>query len=318
MKKLIALTVAILMLAGAMTVAVGAAEEAICVTSGLESVEPMVGSLVANDGGSVNMDGSQKTSLRINTHNATYGLNGNPEEPAKYNEAYNGSRRLKLTSFDDGKVLPAGTYTISLYVYENGNHLGAQLSHKSELAVSLHTADETDESLAYNHATTANLVKLFPADANDSANCFSKSGVEQKIGTRTWGQYTATITVDEAVSQFTFWIILEGDEGEGKTYSTWIDNLAIYNEAGDPTPKEEESSDVTEESQETPSKEQETTKAPSYGSTPSTDETKPAATEANTSATADEKGGCGASVGVGVICLLAVSAAGVVLKKKED
>ena len=308
MKKWIAILVAVMMMASALTFAVSA-DDAVCVTSSLDSVEAMVGSLIANDTGTVNISGK---SLKINTQNAAYGLNGNPETPDKYDANYNGSRRLKLVSFDDGMTLPAGTYTVSIYVYENGNHLGDQISHKSELALSLHTADETDESLAYNHANVENLIKLFPADENDTANCFEKSGVEQKVGNRKWGQYTATVTLAEAVSQFTFWIILDGDVGEKATISTWIDNLAIYNEAGDPTPKEEESSNNTE-SDDAPDTDDGTTTAPVTTEAPKNTTEAP-----TTDATDDEKGGCGAVTGIGAVCLVAIFGAAMLSKKKDD
>ena len=325
MKKIIAILISVLMLAGAMSVIVSA-DDAVCVTSNLDVIEKYVGSLVSNNTGTVNISGK---SLQINTQNAAYGLNGNPEDedPSKYRpEYYQGARRHKLTPFDDGKVLPAGTYTISVWVYENGNHLGNQLSHVSELAVSLHTAEETDDTLVFNHKTTPYLVKLFKANAADTTNSFTASGVTQKVGNRTWGQYTATITVNEPVSQFAFWIIIDGDVGEMATINNYIDDLAIYNEAGDPTPKETEPEETEPvETQPIETQPVETTPVETQPVETTPVETTPVDTAdssvdtANDTEATQEKG-CGASVGTAsaIIALCGLGVCTLTKKKKEN
>ncbi len=320
MKKLIAIIISVLMLAGVMTVAISA-DDAVCVTSNLDAIEKYVGSLVQNNTGTVNISGK---SLQINTQNATYGLNGNPEDAEKYQpDYYQGARRHKLTAFDDGKVLPAGTYTVSIWVYENGNHLGNQLSHVSELALSLHTAEETDDTLVFNHKTAPYLIKLFKANAADTTNSFTASGETQKIGNRTWGQYTATITVNEPVSQFAFWIIIDGDVGEMATINNYIDDLAIYNEAGDPTPKETEPAE-TDPVETDPVETDPVETDPIVTDPIETDpiETAPTDsandTESDTDA-ADGKG-CGASIGAAsaIVVLCGIGACVAAKKKKEN
>ena len=321
MKKFIAILIAVLMLAAVTTAIVGA-EDAVCVTANLDSVTKYNSSLVANTTGSVYISGG---GLEIRTENKPYNLNGNPEDTEKYDPSKNSSRRHSLTAFDDGKVLPAGTYTVSIYVYENGQHLGDQLSHVSEIALTLHTADETDETLGYNHKTAKYMVKLFKANAADNSNSFAKSGVTEKVGNRTWGQYTATVTVSEPISQFAFWIKIDGESGENATYKTYVDNLSIYNEAGDPTPKPEadtSDTDAAAPDSEPSSDTQGTEQLPSASDTAKATDSATQASETESvsdTAAAEEELGCGASIGLGAMCVLATAGVAVVaVKKKKD
>lgn len=198
-------------------------------------------SLVKSDTGSVNMDGDK--SLKINTDNKSYTLDGNPDDidPAtgesKYKpEQWHKSRRSKLASFADNATIPAGEYYISVWVYtsNNGNvqntleNLGEE-NHKHEIAISLHTAAETDESLGQNHEEAAALVKLFKK-SDDTRVEMTRSGRQTTAGTRIWEEFTAKITTTEEYSQFCFWLIGTAETGEQATISTYVDAFSVYDE----------------------------------------------------------------------------------------
>lgn len=198
-------------------------------------------SLVKSDTGSVNMDGDK--SLKINTDNKAYTLDGNPDDidPAtgesKYKpEQWHKSRRSKLTPFANNVTIPAGEYYISVWVYtsNNGNvqntleNLGEE-NHKHEIAISLHTATETDESLGQNHEEATALVKLFKK-STDSRVEMTRSGRQTTAGTRIWEEFTAKITTTEEYSQFCFWLIGVAETGEQATISTYVDAFSVYDE----------------------------------------------------------------------------------------
>ena len=201
-------------------------------------------SLTKSDTGTVNMDGNK--SLLIKTDRKTYTLNGNPDEFEEVNgeqvskcqpEKWHKSRRTKLASFADNKTIPAGEYYISVWVYTaNGDNVQNTLEnlgnedHKHEIAISLHTASETDDSLGQNHEDAVAMVKLFKK-STDTRPEMTRSGKQQTSGTRVWEEFTAKITTTEEYSQFSFWLIGTADEGENATISTYLDSFSVYNEA---------------------------------------------------------------------------------------
>ena len=309
MKKYLAILISAVLLISMIAALGTSAADPITVTHGLEDVEAMVGSLTKSDTGSVAIEGK---SLKINTQRADYGLNGDPANTEQYKTTYNYARRTKLTAFADGMTIPAGTYTVSIWVYENGSHLGDQTDHKCEIAFTLHSEETTDDTLGYNHADL-DMITLFNATEGSRAgtpeNAFAKSGVTQKVGTRTWAEYTAEITVDETVSQFAFWLL--GDEsdegGEGGTYSTWIENLSVYNEEGTP---------------ETTTTEATTTAATTTAAktTAKTTVTTTVAEAVEDTTAEGESTGCKGSVGAGfaAIAVSGLTASAVIFRKKKE
>ena len=247
MKKIISAFILCAMLLSCMALSVLADDS----TQGFIATHSLAGltgnfnsSLAKSDTGTVNMDGDK--SLLIKTDNKAYTLDGNPDEFEEVNgvavskyqpEKWHKSRRTKLASFANGVTIPAGEYYISVWVYiANGDNVQNTLenrgeeNHKHEIAISLHTASETDESLGQNHEGATTLVKLFKK-SNDDRVEMTRSGKQQIAGTRLWEEFTAKITTTEEYSQFCFWIIGTADEGEKATISTYLDSFSVYNEA---------------------------------------------------------------------------------------
>lgn len=251
MKKLLSVLILFAMLLSCTVLPVfadNAEAEGFIATHGMEGLSGYFNSnlLKSDNAGSVNMDGGQKLSLLINTDNKVYTLDGNPddyeevngEQVSKYQpEKWHKSRRTKLASFADNVTIPAGEYYISVWVYTtNGDNVQNTLenlgeeNHKHEIAISLHTAAETDETLGHNHEDAATMVKLFKK-SNDNRLEMTRSGKTELVGNRLWEEFTAKITTTEEYSQFAFWLIGTADTGEQAKISTYVDRFSVYNEA---------------------------------------------------------------------------------------
>ncbi len=201
-------------------------EHGLIISNPLDSLVAMEGSLIKTDTGSVHITGA---SLLMKTQSAAYSLNGNPAEEGKYlPEKWHNSRRSKLAGFDGQYSLPAGSYTVSVWVYESGVNLGNEATHETEILFTLHAAGTTDTALGYNHEDAEIGITLFPSSANHTGNVFAPSGKTQKIGSRTWAEYTAAITTDKEYVGFCFWLVQHGEVGESSTISTYLDDLSIY------------------------------------------------------------------------------------------
>ncbi len=314
-KKLLAVFTSIILIMAMLAAVCTAADSPIKATHGLAGLEAVEGGLVKSDTGTVNM--GQDKSLKIQTQNATYGLNGDPSDSSKYDANRFNARRTKLATFKDGTVLPAGTYTISVYVYKSATFLGNDLDHYSKIAFSLHGTDETDATVANKHMN-CQLITLFNATkgtAVDNSNAkFAPSGVEEKVGTRTWVEYTATVTTTKAVNQFAFWLIGDETHGDSSTIATYIDELSVYNEAAKPAESSSETSSSATESSTTSN-----TTASNTTSATTADSTTSAATtsDATSDTTEENKNGCGASFGSAGILIGAVSAISVAVVSKK-
>ena len=203
-----------------------AGEHGLVVSNPLDSLVAMEGSLISTNSGSVSITGK---SLLIKTQKASYSLNGNPEEEGKYlPEKWHNSRRTKLAGFEGQYSLPAGTYTVSVWVYESGIHLGNEAVHESEILFTLHAGETTDSSLGYCHEDAKIRIALFPVSANPAGKAFAPSGKTVKVGSRTWAEYTAEITTEKEYAGFCFWLAQYGETGEALTISTYLDDLSIY------------------------------------------------------------------------------------------
>ena len=136
-----------------------------------------------------------------------------------------GVRRSKLYALS--ATVPAGTYTIEVYLFDRANHLSAE-NNNFGVMLTLHGADATDDTLDYgwnDPAKTAYVGMIDHtagtpawnpdrgesvtnyADYTGNKVTFTKTS-ETKTGANntTWTKYTADITLTTAVAKTAFWI----------------------------------------------------------------------------------------------------------------
>lgn len=135
---------------------------------------------------------------------------------------HKGTRRTQLFSFDS--TVPAGTYTLSIMVCDRDDIMSNRYADFGAL-VTLHTAETTDATLAYNwyvDSNSAYTVKVFdthdpyvsatPADAYMDATCTRAATPKADAsGNWNWYEYTCTVVLTQAVSKAAIWLYQPGD-----------------------------------------------------------------------------------------------------------